>query len=364
MSGTKLTIHAQSKAGNFDRFMSEARPYYVKLMDWGTDWPYSESRVILRMFEDDKITSERAGRGVAGARETFEKWAPEWSKRAHYAWAIEDVANEPHPMHDSNFNIYLDEYTCEMSRLFKTEGWIYAGNLFSVGWPDVGRAGEFAYSMSELAKNGHIWAPHEYGNPTMLTVGTDGKPYWCGRCAMTIKELRQAAATVPSIYIGECGLDYGVSTPSATVVEATKGWQYVSTDHDAYFNQLINYDDGLASIENQLHVPVLTACVYNSGGYSPWETFEINDPLMDLLINRWQTYRGERAEIGQAPVEEHVSKPPPQPPAEPEPEPVPEPSPDPATDPNHLEMAIGHTKEAIAFAQAALTHLISYQGKE
>lgn len=243
---------------------------WIKMLDPGDQNPFPETRVGVRLFEDDSISSADCARGTQGAIDWAARWWPEFAKRR---WAHGFFGpNEAHPLHDTGFATAYVDFYCKLSELMRAEAFTLYGLCMSVGWPflkefddPAPRAAWFAPAVNALYDHGHYISMHEYSAPAMW----DGSGAYCLRIATTIKEWKDAGARVPYIFIGECGIDGGVLKPP----QKRKGWKTFANEGQ-YLEQLAWYDGQLGVIPE-----ILQATPFTWLPFEDWADFEMIQDL-------------------------------------------------------------------------------------
>lgn len=260
---SKLGLHFQ----NLPSWHRNQRTPWVKMIDPPTTNPWPWARVLGRVWiGGDHIEQFKIWRGKEGAQEYYRVCSPVY-ERAPYVHAWEGP-NEPHPLGDANFRRALSVFTIEWTRLMQTAGRRVIVGCFSVGWPDVGHAPEFA-SMLAAAD---YFGLREYGAPAMW----DNEGRHCLRYRRTVTELQAVRARIPPIVIGECGIDGGVIGPDT----ARRGWRSFAS-RGQYQQQLAWYDERLR--EDEL---VWCATPFVSGPERTWVDFDYDEDLA-----RWTAAR-------------------------------------------------------------------------
>ena len=266
---SKLGLHFQT----LPSWHSTHRVPWVKMIDPPSTNPWPWSHVLGRVWiGGDHVEQGMIWQGKAGARDYYRACLPAY-ERAPYVHAWEGP-NEPHPLWDANFRRALRVFTIEWTRLMHAAGRRVIAGCFSVGWPDVGHAPEFADMLVEADYLGL----REYGAPAMW----DNQGWHCLRYRHTIQELRDVGARVPPIIIGECGIDGGVLGRTT----AGRGWKSYDT-RDGYKEQLAWYDDELAKDPE-----VACATTFVSGPNQDWVDFDVDEELA-----RWIEARHTGAEM-------------------------------------------------------------------
>lgn len=269
----RLTIHCQLGIPSWiESFLKKSQVDWLKIMDPGLDYPLPQLpdlKLLVRFWRHAEWEQERVWRGMAGATEWLEAHREQiakrpWLKRAN---VYLEVLNEPHPMANRSFRSCLDLFMATVVRqLWLEHGVRVCGHNWSVGWPDIGHAPDFALSLTTLRAYGGLLGLHEYGWPTM----TSGDGFWTLRHRKTIAELRQADIDVPPIAITECGLDSGLVGPGH------RGWRAVRDDPDWYASELLWYEKELSS-------EVVCAAVFTATPAAEWLTFEVTEALAERL---------------------------------------------------------------------------------
>ena len=205
-------------------------------------------------------------KGAAGADDWFALWL-QWMRRRGYAYAFESP-NEPQPMANATFRHNLDDFTVRLAHLFTVERLRLVAHNWSVGWPNLGHAPDFANSITALHNAGFFMGLHEYSAPAMW----DTKGYHCLRYRRTVAELREVGVPIPKILIGETGIDGGVIQRPKT------GWRDYATE-DEYLAQLAWYDAELMRDDYILAATIFTVCGWD------WHSFNVDESLAMKLAD-------------------------------------------------------------------------------
>lgn len=258
-----LTIHNQQVPGWVQNWVRDTSAGWVKGID---NFPnFFGVKTIGRTFMPDHESNGLVWKGASGAEQWFSRWLPVYQANPHvFAW---EGPNEPHPMYEQAFRTKLDEFTTRLAILMTNSGYRLVGMNWSVGWPDIGHAPEFASSISTLAMNGHYLGLHEYAAPEMW----NGDGYWTLRYRNTVNELVSAGIQIPFILITECGIDGGV------IGQPKRGWKTYAT-MDQYVQQLAWYESELRKDPY-----VLSATIFTAGPYIDWMDFEVTEELAEKL---------------------------------------------------------------------------------
>lgn len=255
---SKLSLHFQHLPGWSKRFAQEVS--LVKIVDPAEDDPFPGVRIVGRPFMPDHESNAMIWKGADGADEWYTRWGI-WIARRPYLWAIEGP-NEPQPMADATFRYKLDAFTLRLARIFTAKRLRLVGHNWSVGWPDLGDAPDFAYSVAALHNGGHVLGLHEYSAPAMWDV----KNYHCLRYRATVRELRNTGVPIPKVLVGECGIDGGVISRPKT------GWHDYATE-DEYIAQLAWYDGKLMEDPYILAATIFSVCDWD------WHSFNVDESL-------------------------------------------------------------------------------------
>lgn len=263
---SKLGIHYQLLP---DWHKSVYTPW-VKAINPPSDNPWPNSRVIGRVWiGGDAVEQELIRQCETGADEYFRRCLEHY-QRAPYVHVWEGP-NEPHPMWEVGFRNALRRFTIRWTAHMHGIGRRVAVGCWSVGWPDIGTAGEFR----DMMVNADYLALREYSAPAMW----DDEGWRCLRYRRTIQELRDAGARVPPIIIGECGIDGGVLGRAS----AGRGWKSYAT-REQYKEQLAWYDDEICKDDE-----IECATAFVSGPNKDWVDFDIDEDLARWIAGRHAT---------------------------------------------------------------------------
>lgn len=220
----------------------------------------------------DSVEQALIRRGETGAAEYFNRCLPIY-RRAPYVHVWEGP-NEPHPMWDAEFRRLLRVFTIRWTALMHGIGRRVGVGVWSVGWPDLGTAGEFA----DMMQNADYLVAHEYGAPTMQ----DKASYHCLRYRRTIQELRAAGSRIPTVLITELGIDGGVLSDST----AGRGWKSFAA-REQYKSQLAWYDSEMCNDPE-----VACGLPFIAGPNADWLDFEIDEDLAQWIALRHKSLLG------------------------------------------------------------------------
>ena len=288
-----LSAHFQYLPGWSKKFVVQSGVSLIKIVNPPEQNPFPGIRIIGRPFMEDHESNDLIRRGADGASAWYAQWKP-WIKARPYLYATEGP-NEPQPMAAPQFRKNLNDFTVRLSSIFTAEQLRLVGLNFSVGWPHIGDAPDFAAAVTALHNGGHIVGLHEYSARAMWDV----KGYHCLRYRSTVREWRNAGIPIPDIFIGECGIDGGVRG------EHKQGWRMYATE-DEYLEQLAWYDEKLMEDPYIMGAVVFTVCNWD------WYSFDLGESMAMKLATHI---------AGHPSPEPTPPTPPPPPPPEPEPTP-------------------------------------------
>jgi hypothetical protein len=268
----RLTLHFQTLPPWARRFVEQSGARFVKVMDPPQDNPFAglQVNVIARTYMPDEASNELIWQGAQGARTWVHGWLPFYTSRPWVShW---ELPNEPQPMWDQTFRHALDDFTAEAVYLMAERDLRAVGLNFGVGWPDVLHAPDFAQALEELRNHDGLLGVHEYCAPCMLLPDHHGTHWYTLRIRHTLHELDQAAIPCPPVFIGECGIDGGVTTPANNPPMPLRGWRTYAGHPREYLRQLASYDQNLPP-------QVLAAAIFNAGSLPPWFDFDVDEGL-------------------------------------------------------------------------------------
>ena len=286
--GSRLAWHFQSIPGWASRVVNSK---WVKVIDPPPVDYFAGRRVIGRLYVPESEQKVMIGQGLAGAAQ----WAGrciDAARKAPYVWCWEGP-NEP-DVSTPEARAALVKFTRQWVKVMHQNGLRTVALCLSVGWPDVGTAGELAGALEES----DYWSVHEYAAPRM----DSGQSWYCLRYQRTVAELRVAGARIPPLIISECGIDGGVAGRPGV------GWKGYTTRED-YLEQLKWYDGELRKDDT-----VLAATVFTSGPNADWQQFDMDEELSKSLAAYVASVEGD---VPNDPPDDPPDQPPDEPPDEP-----------------------------------------------
>ena len=228
---------------------------------------------------DDGPSHTLVAQGAAGAEQWFATFRAIYE--AHpwvHAW---EGPNEP-PVASLVQRQALVAFTARWVQLMHAINCRTVALCLSVGWPDVGCAGDLGPALEET----DYWSVHEYAAPTIQ----DGGGYLTLRYRRTVAELRAAGARIPPLLITECGIDGGV------IAKPRTGWKtYCNGNAMNYLLQLAQYAAEIAQD------PYVAGAMVFTSSPSGWEDYEVTQQIGAGMDNIARGYLG-RVVMGIAPV--------------------------------------------------------------
>ena len=279
---SRLTLHFQTLPPWARDFVEHSGTRWVKVMDPPPDNPFAglQVNVVGRTYIPDELSNALIWNGADGARAWVERWLPFYESRpwVHY-W---ELPNEPHPLWDPNFRRALDTFTTEAVYRMAEHGFKAVGLNFSVGWPDIDHAPFFSEALEELREHDGLFGVHEYCAPHMDVADNQGTYWYTLRILRTLQELDDWKIQYPPVFVGECGIDGGVTTPFNHPPQPHRGWRTFAGHPKNYLHQLAWYDQ---------HLPdaVLGAAIFNAGSLPPWYDFDVDQGLAMHLAHYIRT---------------------------------------------------------------------------
>ena len=234
---------------------------YAKCIDPPGENPFQPTtRVIGRNYMDDNASNALVMMGEAGAEIWFAKFKDQYA-RCKYLWAIEGP-NEP-PVGTLQQRQMLTRFTIRLGQLVHSINQRFVAFNWSVWWPDLGTAMDFASALPYVDYIG----VHEYGYPRMSTDQPGRK---CLHYRNTVAEWRAGGVTsIPPIFITECGEDDGQH----------HGWKTFAKDEPTYLADLQWYASELAKDD------IVHAWFVFTAGNQGWPDFDITESLARQIVS-------------------------------------------------------------------------------
>ena len=246
----KGALHYQEIPG-WAKQLKQGRAF---LIDPPGDNPFPGAIVYGRTYMNDNESNALVMMGEAGAEMWFAKFKDQY-ERAKYieAWC---TPNEP-PVDTLLKRQMLTRFMIRFAQLMHGIGRKVVGFNFSVWWPDLGTAMDFAPAIPYLDYIGF----HEYGYPRMATDMPGRKclhyrQVWAEWVAGGVKN-------IPPFIIDESGEDDGQK----------HGWKTFAKEESVYLADLQWYANEVAKDDYVLAFFVFTA------GPQGWYDFEITETL-------------------------------------------------------------------------------------
>jgi len=277
--GSKLTIHGGFEGPESMRFVREAQPATVKVLD-----RVEVAREIKQVSPDTKVVARIYFASQPMDGDPVQRANEWWNQVANKVLNNPEVDywegyNEPGNLNASEMAWYARFEQRRVEILAQNGRKACIGN-FSTGTPDVNREiwEAFYPAIDAAIAHGGVLGLHEYSAPTMDTYfdpGT-GEGWHTGRYRKVYRQFLIPSGRQIPLVITECGIDGGVAPPCRS---GGCGWKaYQSADN--YFNQLKWYDALL-----QQDAYVLGATIYCLELPNPeWDSFDIAGDVLNKLI--------------------------------------------------------------------------------
>jgi len=246
-------------------------------------------RWVIRFNESEVTATAEVMHGAQGALERLHRIGPELRKRP---WLADEHFYLEHMNEPTNAGLLrtdksrklLDIYTAEFTRLLWEEFGIRScGYCLGVGHPEPEHVGQlFTAGLAALKRYNGIWALHEYGWPTVLTLDAAGHVtnHHTLRWQRTLAALQLIGwklKDLPKLHITEAGID-------KLLLGVIGGWQTVNNDPRWYIPQLADYDRICRTS------PVIEAIyLFTATAEQTWRSYEIREGDADLLAHYVRT---------------------------------------------------------------------------
>lgn len=218
--------------------------------------PFPGAIVYGRTYLEDNASNALVLMGEAGAELWYAKFKDQYERATYIdAWAS---PNEP-PVDTLLKRQMLTRFLIRFGQLMHAAGYKVIGFNFSVWWPDLGTAMDFAPALPYLDFCGF----HEYGYPSMRTdmPGRKCLHYRTVRAEWLAGGVEEK--DIPPFIIDESGEDDGQK----------HGWKTASKTEPVYLADLQWYADEVAK-----DAYVLAFCVFTAGPQG-WGDFEVTETL-------------------------------------------------------------------------------------
>jgi hypothetical protein len=234
-------------------------------------------RILARCYMLESAEASYIRGGMTGARLYFDHWRGVYDQLLRGGVEAVEGPNEHWPSLAE-----LPEYVsfaCEWVRLVGTLGprpaWVTSTGRPALTYYHDAQPTErdVAPIWEALEAHNGIWAPHEYGAPTLRQCA----PWLTLRYRLTIDELASVsplAREVP-IIVSECGVDGGVDNHPGW------GWKRYM-NKETYQAELAWYDDELCRDPQVLAATPFTTCPT-----SQWASYDVDGEMLRWMADRY-----------------------------------------------------------------------------